>query len=72
MHPDAYFLTPYKLSMCRYGVATVSRLLEIIGLFCRISSLLYGSFAKETYNIKEPTDRSHPIYKIYSRVAGNL
>ena len=27
----------------------------------RISSLLYVSFAKETYNIKEPTTRSHPI-----------
>jgi len=45
----------------RYGVATISRLLKIIGLFCRISSLLYGSFAKETYNFKEPTSRSHPI-----------
>ena len=31
-----------------YGVATISRLLTIIGLFCRISSLLQGSFAKET------------------------
>jgi len=45
----------------RYGVATISRLLKIIGLFCRISSLLYGSFAKETYIFKEPTNRSHPI-----------
>jgi len=26
--------------ICRYGVATISRLLKIIGLFCRISSLL--------------------------------
>jgi len=42
-------------------VATVSRLLKIIGLFCRIKSLLYGSFAKETYDFKEPTNRSHPI-----------
>ena len=31
------------------------------GLFCRILSLLQGSFAKETYNFKEPTNRSHPI-----------
>jgi len=31
------------------------------GLFCRISSLLLGSFSKETCNFKEPTDRSHPI-----------
>ena len=44
-----------------YGVATISRLLKIIGLFCRISSLLQGSFAKETYNLKESTIRSHPI-----------
>jgi len=32
----------------RYRVATISRLLKIIGLFCRISSLWYVSFAKET------------------------
>ena len=44
-----------------YGVTTISRLLKIIGLFCRISSLLYGSFAKETYDFKEPTTRSNPI-----------
>ena len=44
-----------------YGVASTSRLLEIKSLFCRISSLLYGSFAKETYNLREPTNRSHSI-----------
>jgi len=33
--------------------------MTILGLFCRISSLLQGSFAKETYYFKEPTDRSH-------------
>ena len=44
-----------------YGVATISSLLKIIGLFCRISSLLQGSFAKETYNCKKATNRSHPI-----------
>ena len=43
------------------GVATISRLLKTIRLFCRISSLLQGSVAKETYNFKEPTNRSHPI-----------
>ena len=41
-----------------YGVATISRLLKFIGLFYRI---LQGSFAKETYKFKEPTNRSHPI-----------
>ena len=44
-----------------YGVATMSRLLKIISLFCRISSLLQDSFAKETYNFKEPTHLGHPI-----------
>jgi len=48
-------------SNSQYGVATVSRLLKMMDLFCRISSLLYGSFAKETYNFKEPTNRSHLI-----------
>jgi len=28
---------------------------KIVGLFCRISSLLEGSFAKETYDFQEPT-----------------
>jgi len=45
----------------RYGVASISRLLKMIGLFCRILSLLWVSFAKETYLFKEPTNRSHPI-----------
>jgi len=45
-------------------VATSSRLLKIIGLFCRISSLLKGSFAKETYNFKGLTNRSHPIGEV--------
>jgi len=40
-----------------YGVATVSRIDKSLGIFCRISSLLQGFFAKETYNFKEPTSR---------------
>jgi len=44
-----------------YGVATIDRLFKIIGLFCRILSLLQVSFTKETYHFKEPTNRSHPI-----------
>jgi len=39
----------------------ISRIDKIIGLFCRILSLLYGSFAKETYVFREPTNRSHPM-----------
>jgi len=32
-------------------------------LFCRIKSLLEGSFAKETYILRESTNRSHPIMR---------
>jgi len=44
-----------------YGVATVSGIDKIIGLFGRISSLLQGSFAKETCNFIDSTSCSHPI-----------
>ena len=44
-----------------YGVATVSRIDKAIGLFCKISSLLLGSLAKEIYSFIDPTDHSHPI-----------
>ena len=53
----------------RYGVAAIFRPLKIIGLFCRISSLLQGSFAKKTYNFKEPTTCSHPIVILNSSLA---
>jgi len=33
-----------------YGVATISRLIKIIGLLCTTSSLLMGSFAKKPIN----------------------
>ena len=51
-------------SVLVYGLATIIRLLKIAGLFCRIQSLLQGSFAEETYNFKEPTNRSHPIVSV--------
>jgi len=44
-----------------YGIATISSLLKIIGLFCKRAPLKRRFSAKETYNFKEPTDRSHPI-----------
>jgi len=56
-----------------YGVAAISRLLKIIGLFCKSRLLqIMGLFckralykrlhsAKETYHFKEPIHRSHPI-----------
>jgi len=47
-----------------YGVATISRLLKITGLFCKraLQKRLYSAI--ETYNLKEPTNCSHPIAHI--------
>jgi len=44
-----------------YGVASVSRIDKIIGLFCKraLEKRLYA--AKEICNLTDPTDRSHPI-----------
>ena len=50
----------YVIQRLEQRVATTCRLLKIIGLFCRIQSLLQGSFEKETYNFKESSNRSHP------------
>ena len=49
----------FKSFVPLYGVATTSRLLEMIGLFCKraLWKRLYS--AKETYTFKEPTNRSH-------------
>jgi len=52
-----------KTKIYIYGVATISRLLRITGLFCKraLQKRLYS--AKETDNFKEPTNCSHPIAK---------
>jgi len=44
-----------------YGVASISRIDKIIGLFWKraLEKRLYS--AKETYNFIDPTNRSHPI-----------
>ena len=39
----------------------IGRLLKIIGLICKRALLKRLYSAKETYNFKEPTNRSHPI-----------
>jgi len=54
-------------SISRYGVATISRLLKIIGLFCKRALLNRLFSAKETYEFKELTNRSHPIYSLHRR-----
>ena len=44
-----------------YGVATISRMLKNIGLFCKRALQKRPIFCKETYIFKHPTHRSHPI-----------
>ena len=58
--------------ICTYGVATISRTLEIVGLFCNraLQKRLYP--AKETYNFKEPTNRSHPMYFLRIKGSGGV
>jgi len=56
------------LCWTNHGVTTVSRIDSIIGLFCRILSLLLDSFAKETYNSIDPTNQSHPIPFVRSEI----
>ena len=49
------------LFVFEYGVATTSRLLKIIGLFCKRALLKRQYSAKETCNFKKPTNRTHLI-----------
>jgi len=44
-----------------YAVPTISRLLQIISLFCKRALWKRRYSAEETYVFKEPTNRSHPI-----------
>ena len=47
-----------------YGVATISRMLKNIGLFCKRDLQKRPIFCKETYIFKHPTNRSHPIHNM--------
>jgi len=53
-----------------YGVATISKPLKIVGLFCKRDLQKRPIFCKETCNFKEPPNRSHPMhrYKEYMSV----
>jgi len=46
---------------CWYGVATISKMLKNIGLFCKRALQKRPVFCKETCIFKHPTHRSHPI-----------
>ena len=51
---------PKEGDLQEYGVATISRLLKIIRLFCKKALSKRRYSAKETCYCKEPTNRSHP------------
>jgi len=54
-----------------YGVTTISRLLKIICLFCKRALSKRRYSANETYNFKEPANRSHPIPDRFDRSQNN-
>jgi len=49
------------LRLSYYAVATISRLHKIVGLFCKRALKKRLCSAKDTYNLKAPAIRSHPI-----------
>ena len=51
-----------------YGEATISRLLKLIGLFCKRALLKIRNPAKETYNLKEPTAIIERLHSQVSRL----
>jgi len=56
-HYGATWWNDRRSRTCGYGVATVSRIDKIIGLFCkRAQSKKRRYSAKETYNFIDPTD----------------
>jgi len=52
--------------MILYGLASISMLLKIIGLFCKRALQKRQYSANVNYNFKEPNNRSHPIH-VYIR-----
>jgi len=61
MHAGVRMYVSTMVWMYDYGVAMTSRLLKIRGLFRKRALLERLDSAKETYDFKEPTNRSHPI-----------
>ena len=57
--------TRHSQKPTRYGVATCSRLLKIIGLFCKKALWKRRYSSKETYDFKEPDNRSHPLLNVW-------
>jgi len=60
-HCNTQLLSTLYGVVTHYGVASASRIDNIIGLFCKRAIQKRQYSAKETYNLIDPTDRSHPI-----------
>jgi len=56
-----YAPAQYTICTIYYGVASTRRLLKIVGLFWKRTLQKRRYSAKETYDLIDPTDRSHPI-----------
>ena len=56
------------LSSPNYGVATISELLKIMGLFCKRALQKRPIFSKETYDFKERTNRRHPVTDTFTQL----
>jgi len=55
----------------QYGVAIISRIDKIIGLFCKRDLLKRRYSAKETYNLIGPIDRATPyLLDLYAGYTG--
>ena len=54
---------PYAIVLLLQG-GEVSRLLQIIGRFCKRALKKRRYSAKESYNFKEPTNRSNPVCNV--------
>ena len=51
----------YRFTWIPFGVASLSRIDQMIGLFCKRALEMRQDSAKETYDFIDPTDRSHPM-----------
>jgi len=61
MKKVSFCMLKFKRLSFIYGVATTSRMLKNIGLFCKRDLQKRPIFCKETCIFKHPTNRSHPI-----------
>ena len=60
-----------------YRVASINRMLKNIGLFCKRALQKRPIFCKETYVVREPTNRNHLIScaisrPVYKRVMSHM